>query len=294
MNKSFSAVGVLRNSMIGDIIASIPFCTYLEKKYPNSYKCAYIDLKCAAVVPFLLNQNLIDQVRISHKEDVFTDKDWAFYHTFDFRYDPFPKVTDLEYFNNYHFCEELFRMNSLIGIGRIDPKEYDILTKEEKKPRLHRWFNIDRHKKTIAVWAKAGYANEDISIDLRSPSKAWWEDLCFDLGKIGYKVLLFGHPNSENINYTVDCRKLSLFDAIKESLACDLVIATDSGAGGWIIGAYGMNQVLLYTNYKINHIRNYQAICPINYKNNCHYIRGATGIDSIEHLNVLESIKDFK
>lgn len=296
MNRSPSFIGVIRPSLLGDCVASLPFITYLEKKYPNSYKCAYIDLKCSQFAPFLFNQPHLNEIRISDESDKFNDNDKAYFSQYDYQFEPYATPTDLEYFNKYHFCEAIFRMTTFIfpsGKARINPEEYNVLTEQEKKPYLHRWFPINRKKNTIAVWAKAGYANKDNSIDLRSPSNSWWEELCLSLSKMGYKLLLFGHPNSDYIKYTEDCRKLSLFDAIKESLACDLVISTDSGSGGWVIGAYGMRQIILYVTYKNGHITNPTAIVPLNYKNNSINIRGCPSINDINSETVLEAINNF-
>ena len=60
---------------------------------------------------------------------------------------------------------------------------------------------------------------------------------------------------------------MSLFDSIKISLGCDLVITTDSGVSH-IFGAYGMNQICLYSPYQENHFQNFEAMTPMNYKNN--------------------------
>lgn len=293
MNKNFKIFGCTRNSMLGDIIVSLPFLNYLEKVYPNSYKCAYIDKKCGQIAPFLINHSLIDKIQVSDESDKITQKDIDFINGFDLKFHPFPQHPgEHDWFNKRNIIEETFRMNFLIGQGYINPNEYEKLTEEEKKPRLYQWFNTKRENKTIALWCESGYANQDETINQRSPSFEFWSKLVDILVK-DYKVIQLGHPNSKLLENKkiIDLRNLSLFDAVKISLGCDLVIGTDSGSQ-WIIGAYGHPQICLYTNYKKDHIQNKKAFLPVNYKNNLVDIYGKDGnINNIEVEEVLEKVK---
>ena len=294
MSKFPSFISCLRPSRYGDIIASLPCLTYLEKRYPDSYKCAYIDLSCAPIAPFLLNQPYLNEIRISEKVDTFSDNDKYYFSKYDYAFNPYALPTDLEYFNKYHFCEEIFRMTTLLGGGRVNPDEYNILTEQEKRPYLHRWFPIERHEKTIAVWPKVGYNNKDETINLRSPSNEFWHGVYGDLIDLGYKVVQLGFSDIiTTIIPVIDLRSLSLFDSIKFALGCDINICCDSGSG-WILGAYGVNQILLYTNYKKNHTQNFNAICPVNYWNNCQYLYGIGGINNINPEDVLEAVRKFE
>jgi ADP-heptose:LPS heptosyltransferase len=292
MNKNLSIFGVVRPSLIGDCVLSTVFLNYLEKIYPNSYKCAYIDKKCNQIVPLLTNHPLIDKVQVSELKDQISDNDANFINKFDLKFHPFPQHwRQNDWYNHHNIIDETLSMNFLIGKGYMEPSQFDILTKEEKCPRLYQWFDTERQNKTIAIWAKSGYGNQDQTIDLRSPKTEWWGELCLNLNKMGYKCLLFGHPKSDYIENTIDYRNLSLFDAVKVSLGCDTVIGTDSGTS-WIIGAYGHSQIILYTNYKKDHITNTKAFCPINYKNNSIDIYGENGnINNITIEEVLQQIK---
>lgn len=287
-----------RNSQYGDIIASLPFLNYLEKCWPGSYKMAYIDKKCYQIAQFLLNHSLIDRVQISSESDLVNDFDRQIFSFYDYAFDPFPPITENEYYNKMHITEQLFRMNrSYWNSQNVPVSGWNQLTNEEKKPKLNQYFDIKRQPKTIAVWPFSGYKKDNsISIDLRSPSKQWWLNLCEELHLNGYTILQFGHPFSEQLDneYGIvkDLRNLSLFEAIKMSLGCDLVVGTDSGSQ-WIIGAYGYPQICLYTNYQRNHYQNFDAMVPINYKNNLISIRGIDTINSIKQEEVLEAIKKF-
>lgn len=289
-----SIFGCTRNSLIGDIIVSLPFLTYLEKKYPKSYKCSYIDKKCSQIIPFLINHPLIDKIQISNKSDEVTNIDIDFINKFDIKYHPFPQHPyEHDYWNHRHFVHETFLMNFKIHEGYIDPMEWNSLTKEETFPKLSQWFDISKNDKSIAIWPFSGYTRDSsISSNLRSPSKEWWNSLCLMLPD--YKILQFGHPDSESLEgkNIIDCRRYSLFDAIKASLGCDCSITTDSGPS-WILGAYGANQICLYTNYAINHHSNLDCYVPLNHKGNLIPIFGKNGINNILPEHVISNIMKF-
>ncbi len=296
MNK-LTIFGCTRNSLIGDIIVSLPFLTFLEKEYPNSFKCSYIDKKCSQIIPFLINHPLIDKIQISDEVDNVTLKDKEFINKFDIKYHPFPQHPyEQDYWNHRDFVHETFLMNYRIGEGHINPDEWNKLNNNERYPKLNQWFDIEKPKKrTIAIWPTSGYSSTNgVSRNLRSPSMEWWTKLvqsCPD-----YDFLQFGVPDSELIeNYNIkDCRKLSLFEAAKMSMSCRVSITTDSGIS-WILGAYGVNQIVLYTNYNIDHNTNFNAFCPVNHKNHAIFLYGKDKIiDNIEQHNVLEAIKNFK
>lgn len=283
--------------MLGDCIASLPFLTYLEKIYPNSYKMVYIDKKCAHITPFLLNHPLIDKIYISDEIDKVSEKDEAYFRQFHMVFEPFAPVYLQDWFNTIHITEMTFRMNLLRGQGFIYPKEYDLLTEEEKCPRLEQWFDAPKFPaKTVAIWPFAGYGNNDPTIELRSPNEHWWKHMVEELVDAGYFVSQYGHPLSPVIgdgHYLTDRRELSLFDAIKETLRCDLSITTDSGSS-WLLNAYGAKNITLYTNYKENHTTNVDAYVPKNFKNNLISIWGNGNINNISHEEVINNVKSIQ
>ncbi len=286
--------GVIRPSLIGDIIASTIFPCFLDKIYPDYTKIAYIDRKCSAVMPFLINHDYIDKILISEKSDELSVSELNLIDKSEVSLNPFPNITRPDYYNHHHITKELFLMNELYGDNKkIDPNVWDKLSEDDKKIRLTQWFDVDRKKKSIAIWPFSGYgANNSVSKNLRSPSSEWWIKLLNLL--TDYKIYQFGHPLSEKIQHdnVMDCRSLSLFDSIKLSIGCDVSISTDSGPS-WILGGYGAPQIVLYTNYQNNHFQNFDAMVPVNHKNNLISLFGLNGIENINQENVVEQIKKY-
>ena len=261
-------IGSVRPSLVGDCIASLPLTTYLKKIFPNCYQVAYIDKKCVSVIPFLTNHPNIDEIYVSELTDKISKINEEYFNNFDIVFEPFPPVINSFWFNEINLVESLFRMNIVRWHGRINPIEFNKLTKEEKYPKLFQYFDIPRFNKTIAIWGETGYGNNDPTIKQRSPPKEFWTELIDDLNKLGFQIRQYGHPKSASLGSCVkDCRNLSLFDAVKESLGCDLILGTDSGSQH-ILAAYGARQCILYTNWRENHVRNFEALLPINFKNN--------------------------
>lgn len=283
-----SFFSVLRPSMIGDIIASLPFLEYLEKLCPNSYKCAYIDKKCSSIIPFLINHPLIDNIKISEKRDEFSENDIKFAKNFNVIFDPYSQHLDNYYYNYVSILEESFRMNRVLNGGYVNPSERNVLVGKEKYPKLYQWFDVEDRKDTIALWCKSGYGNNDPTINLRSPSIDWWEKLVDKIHAKGYKTVCFGHPLSE---YPKNSKFLDLpfFDAIKFSLGCRRTISCDSGPA-WIIGAYGYPQTVLYTNYLPFHVKNLDATVPFNHNDNLISFFGEKGINNIDLEKVIDNI----
>lgn len=296
MNKCPSIFGALRPSLLGDIIISTTFLNYLEKVWPRSYKVAYIDKKCQQILPFLFNHPLIDKIQVSNKSDEITQEDVDFINKFDIKYHPFPQHPYGEdFYNTRDIIHETFLMNYEIGKGYINPIEWNKMEREDKFPRLEKWFDIEKRNKTIAIWPSSGYnLTNGVARNLRSPTKEWWEKLVETLSD--YKIIQLGMPNSELLNHSniIDCRNLNLFEAIKISLSCDINLGTDSGSS-WLVGAYGHPQIILFTNYNLDHFTNFDAFVPTNYKNNAISICGKNkDINNIEQEEVLSAIKQIQ
>lgn len=281
-------------SRYGDIICFIPFITYLKKVYPESYITFFIDKTCASVIQFLLNYPGIDHFQISLEKDKVISQDVD--KKYDIIFNLYNNLTNPYYYNYHSVQKENFIMSEIFtseGIKKINPKEYDILTNQEKYPKLIQYFPVDRAQKTIAIWPFSGYGDSETTRK-RSPTIDWWSNLIVGLSLKGYKILEFGHPNNKSLteknNNIEDLRHLSLFDSIKISLGCDLVITTDSGVSH-IFGAYGANQICLYSPYQDNHFQNFEAMTPMNYKNNLTLFCGRDNINSIKQEEILNIIK---
>lgn len=299
MSKNFK-IFAGRQSLFGDIVAYLPFLTYLEKTYLDSYKIYSLAKKCSQFIPFLINHPLIDKILITKEQEGLKYEEMLFAKSCNLFYNPNPALTDNSYFNKKSLIEETFLMNELIKSNLIVDHNYNenlfrqdqwnSLTAQEKKPFLNQWFDIDKQEKTIAIWPFAGYANRD---NKRSPSIDWWIKMVCLLNKEGYKVLHFGHSSNPIIKDTINLTKLNLFDSIKTTLGCDLALQSDTGAA-WIVGAYGFPQIVLYTNYVENHVNNFDAFVPPNYKNNIISLFSKDNIDLLNQEKVLENIKKLK
>jgi len=281
-------------SRYGDIICFIPFITYLKKIYPESYITFFVDKTCSSVVQFLLNYPGIDNFQVSLEEDKVTNQDIN--KKYDIIFNLYNNLTSPYYYNYHNVQKENFIMSEIFtpdGVRKINPKEYDVLTDQEKYPKLVKYFPVTRTDKTIAVWPFSGYGDSETTRK-RSPNTDWWTTLITGLTLKGYKILEFGHPNNQSLkekNSNIqDLRHLSLFDSIKISLGCDLVITTDSGVSH-IFGAYGANQICLYSPYQSNHFQNFEAMTPVNYKNNLTLFCGRDNINSIKQEEILNIIK---
>jgi ADP-heptose:LPS heptosyltransferase len=281
-------------SRYGDIICFIPFITYLKKIYPESYVTFFIDKTCAPVTQFLLNYPGIDRFQISLEEDKVIPKDID--KNYDLIFNLYNNLTNPSYYNYHNVQKENFIMSEIYtkdGLVKIEPKEYDLLTNQEKLPILNQYFKTERSQKTIAIWPFSGYGDSETTRK-RSPSAEWWAVLTDALLLKGYKLLEFGHPNNKSLTEKAskiqDLRHMSLFDSIKISLGCDLVITTDSGVSH-IFGAYGMNQICLYSPYQQNHFQNFEAMTPVNYKNNLTLFCGHDNINSINQEEIINIIK---
>lgn len=298
-------IGPNRPSLTGDLIVSLPTLTFFEKIYPSSYKVVYIDRKCWQVASLLINHPLIDKIYISEEKDNVTENERSYFNGFDIVLEPYGHNHSHPFWYNYFSVqEETFKLNYFSKninskeipyyLGYINSLEWEKLTPEEQHPKLYQYFDLSEiSKSSIALWAEAGYANNDPTIKQRSPSVNFWQDLIIDLTKLGYDINQYGHPNSTLLNGVNDRRNLSLLEATRESLACKLCVTTDSGASH-VLNAYGKECVCLYTNWRTNHNFYYDSLCPVNWKNNLVKVFGLNNIDNINKEEVINGVKLFK
>jgi len=291
--KNFKVFGI-RGSLIGDSIMALPILTFVEKQFPNSYKYWQIAKKCSQAAPLYFNHPLIDKIVISDCNEGMGPKDTEIAKGCDVVFNVMPQHPLQQDWPNYrNIYEETWVMAGL-------PMEYyNSLTAEEKRPKLYKWFDIEKQpKKTIALWPCAGYGRENT----RNPSEKWYLSLITLLSKEGYNVIQFGHPNDYNFNKTINAQKewfkinfncfngLPFFEQIKMSLGCDLAIATDSGSS-LVLGAYEMPQITLLTNHFPNHIQNLEAFAPNN-PNNINFV-SLNGADNTDIFKVVEKVKEI-
>jgi len=293
IGKNFRIFGI-RQSLIGDSIMALPLLTLLEKMQPDSYKIWHIARKCSQSAQLYFNHPLIDKILITDCDEGFGQKDEEEMRKCDVRFNTTPPFhSSADWPNNYNIYEETALM------AGFTLEQYNTLTDEEKRPKLIKWFNVEKQRpKTIALWPCAGYGNEN----KRNPSELFYLALIGGLSLYGYKIIQFGHPKDYNLQSLVNVcdqhvkdnfsviNHLSFFDQIKMTLGCDLVISTDSGSG-LIFGAYEMPQISLLTNHFPNHTKNFTAFSPNNI-NNTNFI-GIRSPDNIDVLKVLAKVKEL-
>lgn len=285
-------LGVTRPSLYGDIICSLVFSTYLEKIHPNSCKIALIDNKCSSISPLLVNAPYIDGVRITDEPDKITQNDEKYFKKFNIVFNLFPQPTEKYWYNKMSVIEQTFKMNWLRGRDEISLKGWNILTEDEKKPRLTQYFPVENQNKCIAIWSSSGYGMDPVN-EKRNPSVLYWNQLVLRLIKEGYKVAQLGTPDHESVcDGILDLRYLSLFEAVRFSLGCKACIQTDSGSAH-IIGAFGRPQILLTTYWRKGHFQFPDALIPVNYKNRAINLFNPQNINSIEYDRIIEGIKSL-
>ena len=253
-----------RQSLIGDTIMALPILTYFEKTYPNSYKIWHIAKKCSQSIPIYYNHPLIDKILITDCDEGFGPNDYAEMKKCDIVMNTTPQhPLEHDWPNHRNIFEETWVMAGLT----MDA--YNTLSKEDKIPKLYKWWNEERRNKCVAIWPCANYGTEA----KRSPNQKWYGELVSILEKMGYTTIQCGHPRDFNILADQDIRNLPFFEQIKISESCGISIGTDSGSG-LVLGAYGVKQISLLTNHFTGHVRNLEAF-GTNNPNNVNFV----GID---------------
>lgn len=286
MSKDFKVWGV-RSDLIGDQIMALPILNWIENRIPHSYKFWSILRKCSQASPLYFNHPLIDKIVISDFNEGFGETDKFYSDQCNLKFNTRPQHLFEQDWHNYRdMYEETWVMAGL------PLKEYHELSKEQQKPKLYKWFDVEKKPKTIAIHCFAGYGKDNH----RSPSQEWWEKIIRLLWDNGYSVVRLGHPNEPHFFIDLDfrpkdIRNLSLIDQVKIALGCDLYIGTDSGFS-LIMGAYNdIPQITLLTNWNAGHKCNFTCLSPNNDKNFSLFAVGNCG--NISQEKVLETIKQI-
>lgn len=298
--KNFKIYG-MTYGIVGDLIMGLPLLNYFEKKYPGSYKYWTIQKKIAFVAPLYFNHPLIDKIEISSEWNHLGERDLEIASQCDIY------VGDIHNPKNQHPTRKDWWNEHPVMEYRVMRHGYnyrDVLTEEEMKPKLYKWFTPGFETRQSSYSKK--YVNEvdnnffsnvisifpfaQASPGSRCPSANWWKEVVQKLIKAGYNVHHFGHPNEQVIlespNYTC-YTQLTFFDQIKLALASRLTIGTDSGSM-WVIGAYQHPAIHLITNWLPNHHTNFLSLAPVN--DNCVNMFEKGGCDRISTEDVLNNV----
>jgi|TARA_R110000796_G_scaffold38726_2_gene97172 ADP-heptose:LPS heptosyltransferase len=285
--------------VLGDLIMGLPMLNYFEKKYPGSYKFWVIEKKCSVGAQLYFNHPLIDRIKITDERNGFGRIDKQLMEKCDIIAEcpPAGKRGRHDWYN-YESCVE---HTAILG-GIEDIKE--VLTEDEMKPKLYKWFDAGAPQVTstyakkanisdiiydnnIAIWPFAGSAH-------RSPSAHWWNVLIDGLILKGYTVSHYGmpwDPNLSNLKGYQTFPDLSYFDQVRSALASRLVIGTDSGAM-WVMGAYSHPAINLLTNWLPDHKSNLLALAPVNDNGQTFHEMGSCDNISIRQVtnNIMERV----
>lgn len=288
-------------ALIGDLIMGLPQLTYMEKKYPGSYKYWVILQKVSQCAPLFLNHPLIDKIYITEGWNSFSTKDLKIAKSCDVATNYNKWVHSRKDWYNYNNClEESAYMAKLHDIK-------EVLTEEERIPKLYKWFkpelpnlanksyskkytpSLEDLTKSVGIWPFAAAKSKT-----RSPSISWWKAVTDLLIEDEFKIFIFGWEDEPTLNDHPNCisyKHLSYFDQVKASLATSVCIGPDTGAM-WVMNAYGHPCVNLLSNYLKNHTKNKLAFQPVGKKgitvfadNDCNNIPIQTVLDTVQiHL----------
>lgn len=295
--RSPSIIGILSPTQIGDSVCSLTAARYIKKIFPDSYSVATLDPRTRELAPLLLNHPDIDRIYITQKEEGYTEMEEKWASTFDFNLPLFGHYVPDDWGKTISPREANFRLrfqyqprdSSLSGDG------WNTLTEEEKKPKLERWFNIERHNKLVVIAPFVGYNLNDEITRMRSPSVEWWKPVVEMLFEMGFTIaqiglskspLIHNYPTAYNTKFS-DKRDLSLLESVKLALSSDLFIGACGGMS-MIINAYGHKSICPYTNWKKTAIS--EALLPINWKDQLIPLYGQNGVNSITLENVHQAV----
>jgi len=213
----------------------------------------------------------------------------------DIKFNLNPSHRDNEYPRKRNIYLESFHMQG------FDEGLWDVLTEEEKIPKLTKWWNpVARpfgDKKTIFFTGMPNFGRES----KRWVSKGYLEKLVISLIRLDYNVIQSGGENDETwfsdwdiadkYPITLDNYKkinhLSFFQQIQIANECDCIVGSDSGMA-LILGAYSLPQVSLLPIHWGNE-NNPTALSTNNPNNYSFYSIGGT--DNISQDLVIDKIK---
>lgn len=284
----------VRGSQIGDAVAALSVYAWMRQYAPDCYTIWQLARKHIHAAPLFYNNPLISELSISDGNEGYGPRDIAQAGSCHLRFPLMPEHTPGEVWPNQRsFYAETFKMSGLPeGL-------YSAMSPEVRRPKLTRWFEVERKPRTIGYWPCAAYGQvQTLTIDgkrvvrSRNASRQWAEQLVERLTKEGYTVIQYGHPNDHADTggslASQDARSQPFMDQIIGSLGCDAVIGTDSGAG-IALGAYGCPQISLLTNHYPGHSTNLTAFQPDN-PNNISLV-GEGSADNISIDTVIQTLK---
>lgn len=290
-----------RSDLAGDSIMILSALTYFERLYPNSYKIFHLLGKVHQIAPIFFNHPLIDRVKISKNLESYDEQDYELMKSCDIVINTRPQHDRYDWYNKYNCVDETIRM------AGIDLNHFNsILTEEEKRPKLYKYFPVGLFKEQHAGYCKKDEEinnfNNIISVKPfcgygrgynRGANKEYWIKLINLLIDQGYEIHHYGFINEPILSDSEKYKRLvnlSFFDQIKGALGSKLIIGHDCGFM-WACGGYSYKAIHLLTRWQLNHTENDLAFAPVNV--NAVNLFAKNGCDNISQDLILEKIKEI-
>ena len=256
---------------LGDMVASLPLLTYMEKWHPGSYKYWSILKKCSQAAPMFMNHPLIDKIVISSEWENESSEFIDLKNSCDVIVDDRSPHYKRDWWANGENQIDLHFKSA----GIFD--HHDVLSEEELLPKLYKWWTnpsdvkgpntgysqrftkLGDQSKRIAIVPFAHYGQHPG----RYPGRDWWQVVVEMLIEEGYEVLHLGWINDPVIVGTTRLVDEDYFTQIKHALDTKLVISSDAGTA-WYIAAFGHPMITVMTYWSPGHLENPMAYCPPN------------------------------
>jgi len=272
-----------RGGLIGDSLMCLPLIPTLQSMYGDIDLTWPICRKCIQASPLYIDQPGIDSIYITRDEEWLNDAEHIWIkNKFDLFINPTPNHPREPDWYNYRNCVE----ETILMAGEQYFEAFQSLPKTLQTPTLKPLWEIKAKYQTVAIHTTAGYSKDKH----RSPSTRWWNELSNKLIRKGFYILQFGHPNDEHIPCAHRIyNDLSLIEQIRLASNCQIYIGTDSGFS-WAMGALGIKQISLITNWLPNHHSNHLALAPTNFNNLATNFYAGGGCDNIAIDDVVRDI----
>ncbi len=217
----------------GDAVMSTIACRVIKELYPKSELTFALSKSYSKILELFKHHPHIDKFHIWDGNDsglTTIDADYINDGNFDMVFDPFPKHHNPDWYNYFHYGNEVLRMHNL-------PMTHDLQCHLNpyfgKSQEYHNWVSIS------AFPSKSTNLSKTLSLDK-------WALIVRFINKLGYNCIQLGGEFDLQIHGAKRPTKgFGWLSAAQALYSSKLHISTDS-AFGWIGSAYQHNTVGLY------------------------------------------------
>lgn len=220
---------------IGDILIGLPAAKYLYNTTKDCQITLCVNKKYSKIVPFLRGLDYIDNIYISDGYENFPnqiDNDFLCYQKFDKIYNPMQRHSRYDWYNYYHYTEEM-----AISHGILDQFDRD---KFNKKIDLVKLATTPIDSNVIGFVPHANGQDRSLSQDDA-------QFLIDVINKLGYKLIYLGL--NSNLNNIKELENKSFLNSGVILSNLKRLITVDT-AWSWLASGYNINTFgLYYKNY---------------------------------------------